>query len=281
MAKRKTARGAKRTGGRQTTGGRTTARGDQRGGAKKASARPAAGRTGAARAAGSPRTPAAGARKAAAGTRGAGTPVRKTAAGARTSAAGAARRTGATPKALPRRKAGAATTRAGGPPRGTSAKKTTGRPRGRSASTPPRKSFGARGGPSLLAEIDRDRRLLEETVETPPSSLDMDRRASAARTGRSELREALEEHTETGPALTAGDVDADWQSAYNTGDEAPGGDMPTPDKSVVEEIGTAIGVEYQDNEELKGVDKIDERDRHRWEFDPASSEDYEERTRKK
>ena len=37
-----------------------------------------------------------------------------------------------------------------------------------------------------------------------------------------------------GPALTAGDVDADWEAAYNTGDEAPGGDMPTPDQAVVE-----------------------------------------------
>ena len=54
------------------------------------------------------------------------------------------------------------------------------------------------------------------------------------------MEEALAEHTETGPALTAGDVDADWESAYSTGDEAPGGDMPTPDQNVVEDIGTAL-----------------------------------------
>ncbi len=102
----------------------------------------------------------------------------------------------------------------------------------------------------------------------------MDRSASAARSGRRELRERLNEHTETSPALTAGDVDADWESAYSVGDEAPGGDNPTPDQDVVDDIGRAIGVQYEDNEELKGEKKISDRDRKRWELDPASAEDY-------
>jgi len=110
-----------------------------------------------------------------------------------------------------------------------------------------------------------------------PSSLDLNRDASAAKTGSRELRETLEEHTEATPAITAGDVDADWQSASFTGDEAPGGDNPTPDQNVTEDIGRAVGVEYQDSEELRAVDKIAERDRRRWELDPASSEDYRER----
>jgi uncharacterized protein DUF6335 len=126
---------------------------------------------------------------------------------------------------------------------------------------------------------ERNRRLVEQVVPTPPSSLNLDNRPSAARSGRAELEEALQEHTAERPVVTAGDLDADWESAYNTGDEAPGGDMPTPDQAVVEEIGTAIGLEYNDNEELKSVDKIEERDRHRWELDPASSEDYQDRAR--
>ena len=76
------------------------------------------------------------------------------------------------------------------------------------------------------------------------------------------------------PALTGGDVDADWEDAYAVGDEAPGGDNPTPDQDIVDEIGAALGVTYQDDEELKAADKIIERDRHRWELDPASAEDY-------
>ena len=34
---------------------------------------------------------------------------------------------------------------------------------------------------------------------------------------------------------------------------------------------------FPDNEELKGEEKIIKRDKHRWELDPASSEDYEDR----
>jgi hypothetical protein len=127
--------------------------------------------------------------------------------------------------------------------------------------------------------LNRERRTIseEERVPSPPSSLDLDRSASAARSGRRELREKYQEHTETGPALTGGDVDADWESAYSVGDEAPGGDNPTPDQDIVDDIGRAVGVQYQDNEELKGERKISERDRHRWELDPASSDDWEDR----
>jgi hypothetical protein len=111
-------------------------------------------------------------------------------------------------------------------------------------------------------------------LPSAPSSLDMDRSASAARSGRHELRERLNEHNETSPAITAGDVDADWEAAYSVGDEAPGGDNPTPDQDVVDDIGKALGVQYEDNEELKGEKKISDRDKKRWELDPASAEDY-------
>ncbi len=116
-----------------------------------------------------------------------------------------------------------------------------------------------------------------DVVPTPPSSLNLDRSASAARTGRRELHEKLAKHTETGPALTGGDIDADWESAYSVGDEAPGGDNPTPDQDIVDDIGKALGVEYEDNEELKGEKKISDRDKNRWELDPASSDDYDDR----
>jgi hypothetical protein len=128
--------------------------------------------------------------------------------------------------------------------------------------------------------LDRARRIVQDddiVSPTPPSSLNLDRSASSARSGRQELKERYDKHTETSPALTGGDVDADWESAYSTGDEAPGGDNPTPDQNNVDDIGLALGVEYEDNEELEGADKIVERDRHRWEDDPKSSEDYEDR----
>jgi hypothetical protein len=262
MAKRKTARPGARAGGRGTTAGRTAKGSSPRRGTSKASTRTAGGnRAGAART----RATAKGAKQQAATRRTSGAAPRTAKRTARTTAkAGAA-------KTLPRRQA---TGRAAG------AKATRKAAPGRSPSTPRRQGFGTRSGQGRRADVERDRRLLEETVDTPPSSLDLDRRPSAARTGRAALETSLAEGRHTAQGITAGDVDADWESAFNTGDEAPGGDMPTPDKSVVEDIGAAVGVEYQDNEELKGVDKIEERDRHRWEFDPASSEDYQERNRK-
>jgi Family of unknown function (DUF6335) len=125
--------------------------------------------------------------------------------------------------------------------------------------------------------LERERKQLrevEESIRQAPSSLNMDRHGSAARSGRAAIRHAQKEHTESSPALTGGDVDADWEEAYAVGDEAPGGDNPTPDQDIVDEIGAALGVTYQDDEELKAADKIIERDRHRWELDPASAEDY-------
>jgi hypothetical protein len=106
----------------------------------------------------------------------------------------------------------------------------------------------------------------------------MNRRGSAARTGRAELAEERADHASLTPAITGGDVDVDVEKAYFSGDEAPGGDNPTPDQDVVDDIGRALGVEYQDNEELRASDKVAARDRHRWELDPASAEDYKDRS---
>jgi hypothetical protein len=124
--------------------------------------------------------------------------------------------------------------------------------------------------------LDRVRRVLKDGVDlkTPPSSLDVDRYTAAARSGRKALAHSIHEHTGMTPALTGGDVDADWENAYFSGDEAPGGDNLTPDQESVEDMGEALGVSYQDNEELKGSDKVVARDKHRWELDPASADDY-------
>jgi hypothetical protein len=178
-------------------------------------------------------------------------PVRK-------SARGAARKAAGRKKASPARPSR----------RAVPARKTT-KPFG----SPPRASQATR---PKAPRLDRVRRTLDETVQTPPSSLNMDRRGSAARTGRAELAESLANHKAMA-GISGGDVDVDLEQAYFSGDEAPGGDNPTPDQDIVDDIGKALGVEYQDNEELKAVDKVAERDRKRWELDPASSEDYKDR----
>lgn len=141
------------------------------------------------------------------------------------------------------------------------------RPRKRAvAAAPPRTPVG-------LTTLARERRRLPDAERLDSNRLDP-QLASSVRAGRNELRHRLAEHTESDPSLTAGDVDAKWDDAYAVGDEAPGGDNPTPDQDRVDDIGHALGVEYQANEELKSSDKIAKRDHHRWELDPASSEDW-------
>lgn len=104
---------------------------------------------------------------------------------------------------------------------------------------------------------------------------DFDQRQSQAPSGREQMREELEAHHAKSPDLAGGDVDAAWDQA-GVGDELPGGTAPTPDQDVVEEIGEAMGIEYDDDEPLQTGDKLAERDQNRWELDPESAEDAEE-----
>jgi hypothetical protein len=199
---------------------------------------------------------------------------------------GPARSAKASPARKPAARRAASRPRAGGTGREESLAQfpDTGRSRrGPTNPMPTRRSTGtpAGAGTSRSPRLNRERKRLreiDETVPSPPSSLNLDSRGpSAARSGRKHLADARQEHTETSPVLTGGDVDADWQDAYAVGDEAPGGDNPTPDQDRVDDIGKALGVTYEDNEELKSSDKIADRDKHRWELDPASSEDYTDR----
>ncbi|HEY9649493.1 MAG TPA: DUF6335 family protein [Coleofasciculaceae cyanobacterium] len=94
------------------------------------------------------------------------------------------------------------------------------------------------------------------------------------------MRDRMEEYTSTSPELTGGDVDARWDQADSVGDEAVGGTVATPDQNVVEDLGVAVGLEYDDRVFLRTNDILEERDDRRWELDPSSSEDYPERREK-
>jgi hypothetical protein len=102
-----------------------------------------------------------------------------------------------------------------------------------------------------------------------------------ARTGASpaevEFVELLDErlaHGETSPSLSGGDVDADWQGAASTGEEAVGGSVATPDQDIVDEIGRALGVEQDDAEEFHTSDEIlRDRDRNYWRLEREAAED--------
>ena len=84
------------------------------------------------------------------------------------------------------------------------------------------------------------------------------------------LAHRLRDNTAASPRDAAGDLDASWEDVNMSGSETVAGDNPTPDQSVVEEIANALGVNYEDNEELEFIDKIERRDRERFELDPRS-----------
>jgi hypothetical protein len=100
-------------------------------------------------------------------------------------------------------------------------------------------------------------------------------RQRLAASGRDELLEELENHHSLSPAISGGDLDASWQTANQAGEETVGGSVSTPDQDVVDELGQAAGLSYRDNEPLDYDAKVLERDRDRWELNPASAQDEE------
>lgn len=84
------------------------------------------------------------------------------------------------------------------------------------------------------------------------------------------LVQRLRNNTAASPSDAGGDLDAVWEDVNESGSETVGGDNPTPDQSLVEENASAIGVSYEDNEELEFIDKIEKRDRERYELDENS-----------
>src|SRR5262245_12701885 len=94
-----------------------------------------------------------------------------------------------------------------------------------------------------------------------------------AEIGRKLMEREFEMYHAISPELTAGDVDADWQEAEDAGAETPGGHVATPDQDNVDEIGRAVGMEFQDNQELRTPEEIlSKRDRRRWELDKRSAD---------
>ena len=91
------------------------------------------------------------------------------------------------------------------------------------------------------------------------------------------LREVLDHH-ETGPAASAGDLDADWQRAESSGEETVGGSVSTPDQDRVDEIGHALGVEQPSTAPLRASEEmLEDRDRRYWELERRAQDKASER----
>jgi hypothetical protein len=94
-----------------------------------------------------------------------------------------------------------------------------------------------------------------------------------AEIGRRLVEREFEKYYSVGPELTATGVGARWQEAEDSGAETPGGHVATPDQENVDEIGRAVGMEFQDNQELRTPEEILlRRDRRRWEMDKRSAD---------
>ncbi|HXI13464.1 MAG TPA: DUF6335 family protein [Thermoanaerobaculia bacterium] len=115
---------------------------------------------------------------------------------------------------------------------------------------------------------DRNANGLDDSIEPPDTDIS---------TGSARLAERANANPGADPTLSAGDVDARWEAAESEGDETVAGSMATPEQNDVQEMGAAMGITYADDEVLKVGEKERSRDQHRWELDPASSEDYQER----
>lgn len=109
-----------------------------------------------------------------------------------------------------------------------------------------------------------------EFVPDPEIEEFMEQEISRAPKDPELLAHRLRNNTAASPRDAGGDLDAFWEDVNESGSETVGGDNPTPDQSMVEENANAVGVNFEDNEELEFIDKIERRDRDRFELDPRS-----------
>lgn len=116
--------------------------------------------------------------------------------------------------------------------------------------------------PQDIAEASARRRVPEEELQGPVAAETAVIRTDVER----QVEEELRRYRSTSPALSGGDPDADWQRADHVGEEAVGGSVATPDQSVVDDLGEALGVPRAPDEEVRTSQEILEaRDRNRWE----------------
>lgn len=124
------------------------------------------------------------------------------------------------------------------------------------------------------ADSDALERVVGEYTDDEDIKDDFGERQTLAREADKLIEELTAANTES-PAISAEDIDADW-SDIQSGEETVGGSTPTPDQDIVDELGEAVGLVYDDDEELNTEDKIDDRDQNRWELSPDSAVDEDE-----
>ena len=110
--------------------------------------------------------------------------------------------------------------------------------------------------PDVVPDPDIEEFMEEEIARAPKDS--------------NQLAQRLRNNTAASPMDAGGDLDASWEDVNDSGDDSSSGDNPTPDQSDVEENANAVGVSFQDNQELDLYEQLEGRDRDRFELDPRS-----------
>lgn len=114
--------------------------------------------------------------------------------------------------------------------------------------------------------------MADNTQGSTASQIEQERLAqiASAPSAPSELLEEIRDQHGASPEDSGGDLDADWRDVQNTGSESVGGHNPTPDQSDTETNAHAMGLDYQDNEPMDLLKKMEKRDDNRFELDESS-----------
>jgi hypothetical protein len=114
-----------------------------------------------------------------------------------------------------------------------------------------------------------------ENESLPDPEIDAERQAEidSAPVDPEELLERIHENTAASPADSGGDIDAEWEDVNDSGAESVFGHNPTPDQSEVEANAHAMGINFEDNEPLDLLEKMEKRDRDRYELNEDSKSD--------
>jgi len=119
--------------------------------------------------------------------------------------------------------------------------------------------------------------IADPEIVSPPSPTAV--AAEAMRTGVVPLEAGgpREEIPGEGENIRVGDPDDSVMDNEYVGDETPGGSSPTPDQNSVDDIGSAYGLQEEDDGPLRGAAEIlERRDRHRATMDepPQGGKSY-------
>jgi hypothetical protein len=109
-----------------------------------------------------------------------------------------------------------------------------------------------------------------DVVPDPDIEEFMEEEIARAPKDPNQLAQRLRNNTAASPEDSGGDLDASWGDVNDSGTESVAGDNPTPDQSDIEENAHAVGVNFEDNQELDLFEQLERRDRDRFELDPRS-----------